>query len=119
MAKQPVTHQSLLFVGTYGHVVALSKKSGRKVWETSLPSTGYSVVSIVYENERLFCASGGRVFCLDPSSGEILWSNGLKGKGVGLVYLSTVNSNNTEALMSILAQEQANQSGAAAGSAGA
>jgi outer membrane protein assembly factor BamB len=93
-----------LFAGTYGHVMAVRKTSGRKVWDTSLPMTGYSVVSILLEDGKLFCASGGRVFALDPATGEILWSNGLKGRGTGLVFLSTANSNNTEAVMTLLAE---------------
>ena len=87
--------------------MALNKKNGRKVWTTSLPKTGYSVVSVLFENDRLFCASGGRVFALDPGTDKIKWSNALKGMGAGLVYLSTVNSNNTEAIMTLFAQAQA------------
>ena len=99
-------NKDYLFLGTHGHVIAVEKRTGTKVWEKSLPSTGYAVVSILFEDDLLFCASGGRVFALDPDSGEVRWENSLKGLGMGLVYLATVNSNNTEALMSLLAQSQ-------------
>ncbi len=103
-SNDQATHQKLLFVGTHGHVVAIDKQSGDKVWERSLPGTGYAVVSIVYEDGRLFCASGGRIFAIDPGSGEVVWKNKLKGLGMGIVYLSTAASNSTEMVMSLLAQ---------------
>ena len=58
----------------------------------------------------LFCAAGGRVFALDPATGDELWTNGLKGLGTGLVYLSTAQSSNTEEIMTLLAQQQADAS---------
>ena len=109
----------LLFIGTYGHVLAVRKSDGALVWDVSLPRTGYSVVSIVYEDGTLFCASGGRVFALDPTSGETLWTNGLKGMGKGLVYLTTAQSNNAEAVMALLAQQRAADAQASQHSGGA
>jgi outer membrane protein assembly factor BamB len=110
-----------LFIGTHGHVAAVRKNNGRKVWDTSLPMTGYSVVSILIEDDKVFCASGGRVFALDPATGDILWKNGLKGMGTGLVYLTTANSNDTEGIMSLLAhtvQQQKRRRAAGSGGAG-
>ncbi len=80
----------LLFLGTHGHVVAVEKATGREVWKTSLPKTGYSVVSILVEDGLLLCASHGRAFGLDVETGEIRWTNHLRGLGHGHVYLSTV-----------------------------
>ena len=111
----PSAIEETLFVGTHGHIAAISKPTGQTIWETSLPSTGYSVVAIVYETGRLYCAGGGRVFALDPANGEILWENPLRGMGMGLVFLTTVNSNNTEALMAVLAQAAQDAKQAAAG----
>lgn len=96
-----------LFLGTHGHVAALRKADGERVWTTSLPGTGYSVVAILIEDDKLFCASGGRAFALDPADGRILWKNDLPGLGHGLVYLTTAQSNDTEALMALLAQAAA------------
>lgn len=92
----------LLFVGTHGHVLAVDKATGRKRWETSLPKTGYEVVSIVAEDGQLFCASGGRVFALDGSTGKILWTNNLQGLGHGFVYLTTVEHSTAEGSTSVL-----------------
>lgn len=107
-----------LFVGTHGHVVALAKSDGAVIWDTSLPGTGYSVVSLVFEEGRLFCGTGGKVFALDPENGRILWTNALPGLGTGLIYLSTAQSNDTEAVLALLAKAQAD-SRAAATAAGA
>lgn len=96
--------QDSLFVGTHGHVAAVCKKTGKTIWEKSLPSTGYAVVSIVFEQGRLYCATAGRLFALDPKTGEILWENSLRGLGMGLVFLTTAQSNNTEALLTLLSQ---------------
>ena len=106
-----------LYVGTYGHVIALHKKTGRRVWKTSLPMTGYSVVSIVHEDDTLFCASGGRVFGLEPRTGEIVWTNGLRGLGTGQVHLATVASG-AGGIAAILADERYDRS-RTAGSSGA
>ena len=104
----------LLFAGTHGHVAALDKETGRTVWVTSLPRTGYSVVSIVVEDGLVLCASGGRVFALDPSDGWIKWTNDMPGLKTGLVYLATGQSS-SRGDMSILAAEAAAQAAAAAG----
>jgi outer membrane protein assembly factor BamB len=96
------TPNDFLFLGTHGHVVAVNKRNGRKAWQMSLPKTGWDVVAIVYEEDTLFCATKGRLFALDPFSGEILWKNDLKGLGSDLVFLTTAQSNNTEAIMTLL-----------------
>lgn len=97
-------YHDYLFVGTHGHVLAVNKKTGKTVWSTSLPRTGYSVVSIVFEDGGLFCASGGRVFRLSPSSGRVVWDNGLPGMSMGLVCVTTAASNDSEQVMSLFAQ---------------
>ena len=108
------TPSDLLFLGTYGHVVAVSKRTGRKVWSTSLPRTGWDVVTIAYEENTLYCATAGRLFAIDPSTGEILWKNDLKGLGSGLVFLTTVQSNNTEAVLTVLREAAKRKQAAAA-----
>ncbi len=104
----PAWH-SYVFAGTHGHVVALHQSSGEQVWKTSLPSTGYDVVAMLVENQRLLCASAGRVFALDPSTGEILWTNELPGMGMGHVFLTTASSNQSEKVLSILAAATSHQ----------
>ncbi len=112
--------KSWLFAGLHGHVVALDPANGKEKWRTSLPSTGYSVASIVVEGDRLLCGSGGRVFALDPSDGTILWNNGMKGLGNGEIFLTTANSNSTEAMFALLARlEEARRAAAAGGGAAA
>ena len=98
--------QHFLFAGTHGHVVAIDKRTGETVWSTSLPRTGYSVVSILHEDGLLFCASGGRVFALDPEDGNVMWDNQMPGLGAGLVYLATAASAQDGGI-SLLAQKAA------------
>jgi outer membrane protein assembly factor BamB len=83
------TADDLLFLGTHGHVVAIRKKSGRKLWDTSLPSTGFSIVSLLFEDGVLFAGSHGHIYALDPTSGKVLWHNGLSGLGLGHMVMAT------------------------------
>lgn len=99
-------HRKLIFLGTHGYVLALEKEKGREVWRTSLPGTGYSIVSIIYEDGQLLCASGGHAFGLDPENGEILWHNNLAGLGHGLIYMTTVDSP-TDGMQATLAAQSA------------
>ncbi|MBL8843554.1 MAG: PQQ-binding-like beta-propeller repeat protein [Planctomycetes bacterium] len=78
-----------LFVGTHGFVAALEQATGRELWRTSLPDTGYSIVTLLLEAGFLFAASGGHCFALDPESGAIAWHNELKGLGQGALCLAT------------------------------
>lgn len=103
---------NLLFAGTHGHVIAMDKETGRTVWSTSLPRTGYSVVSIVVEDGLVLCASGGHVFALDPADGWIKWNNELPGMGRGMVYLSTEKSSSPGGMELIAAQAAANAAAA-------
>ena len=111
-ASKPSPANKLLFVGTHGHVAAINKTNGRKVWSTSLPKSGYGVVSILPEDGQLLCACGGYVFALDPLTGDILWTNGLRGLGNGIVFLSTMQNDNTEAMGLLAAQARANAAAA-------
>lgn len=71
----------LLFVGTFGHVRAIDKRTGEERWQISLPGTGYEIVSLLCEGFRVFAGSKGHVFALDARTGAILWTNGLSGLG--------------------------------------
>lgn len=81
----------LLFIGTHGHVKAVSKEDGSDVWCTSLPKTGYEVVTLLFEDGVLFAGSNGSVFSLDPHNGSILWSNSLTGLGFDHMVLATIH----------------------------
>ncbi len=96
--------EDLLFIGTYGHVWAVSKRHGRRVWKTSLPGTGYDVVTLLHEDGVVFAASKGHLFGLDALTGEILWKNGLRGMSNTLVHLATARSS-TDAFAALQAAE--------------
>jgi outer membrane protein assembly factor BamB len=82
-------HTDLLFVGTEGHVRAIDKRTGKDVWDTDLPGTGFDIVSLVHEPGVLFAGSKGLLFALDPRTGAILWKNELKGLGHGHMVLAS------------------------------
>ena len=98
--------QDLLFIGTHGHVRAVSKRTGRKQWETSLPGTGYTIVSLLYAEPVLYAASRGLLFALDPLDGEIVWQNGLRGMGHDHIVLATTSASTST---SSVLHEQAEQ----------
>ncbi len=84
------SHRHLLFIGTNGHVRAVHKGTGKDVWTTSLPGTGYSIVSLMYEAGFLFAGSKGYVFALDATNGRILWTNRLEGLNYEHMVLASV-----------------------------
>ena len=96
--------EDLLFIGTYGHAWAVGKKHGRRVWKTSLPGTGFDVVTLLHEDGVLFAASKGHLFGLNALTGEVLWKNGLRGLSNGLVHLATSRAS-TDALVALQAAE--------------
>jgi len=102
------------FLGTHGHVIAIRKSNGRKAWQTSLPRTGYEVVSILVDGDQLICASGGRVFGLDAATGEIRWTNALKGLGNGVVYVTSATDGGSPDGTALFAAVRAKQQAAAA-----
>ena len=114
MARRAQDHDDLLFVGTYGHVSAIDKRNGDELWRTSLPGTGYMIVSIVYEDETLFVGSGGHVFALDPSRGDILWSNRLPGLHHGRVLVTTKRASSLANMPVLDEGDQTSSGGSAA-----
>ncbi len=96
-----------LFLGTHGHVSAIDRDTGREVWRVSLPSTGYQIVSLIVDGERLFAASKGYLFCLDVGTGDILWKNSMPGLGHSHVYIAVQGVDTTG--VGLLAQVQAQQ----------
>ena len=106
--------EDLLYVGLHGHVAAIDKRSGVEAWRTSLPDTGYDVVTLLHEDGLLFAVSKGHLFALDAESGRVLWRNRLKGLGHGYALLATTRSATNDSVIFRAAQAAA----AAAGSAG-
>ena len=82
----------LLYVGTHGHVTAIGKQRGRKVWSTSLPNTGYDIVTLLVEDDAVYAISKGYLFAHDASTGHIMWKNDLKGLGHGYSTLATTRA---------------------------
>ncbi|KAF8208988.1 quinon protein alcohol dehydrogenase-like superfamily [Mycena galopus ATCC 62051] len=57
-------------------------------WQTSLPSSGYDIVSPVVIQNNVYMASNGYVYCLDFYSGAVIATNNLDGRGHSEVRLA-------------------------------
>ena len=82
-------HQPVVILGTYGHVKGLESETGADVWETSLPATGYELVSVARSGSWFFAGSKRQVFGLESSSGAIVWNTGVEDPRSGPISLST------------------------------
>jgi outer membrane protein assembly factor BamB len=98
--------KALLFIGTGGSVKAVDRRTGEDRWQASLPGTGYEIVSLLCEGDRVYAGSKGHVFALDARTGEILWTNGLAGLGHGHICLASQTSSTLSP--SLLIAEQGN-----------
>lgn len=74
------TDGSTLYVGTDGYALALAASDLTTRWQTSLPSTGSNIVSVLYANGYLCTGSNGHVYKLD-GNGKIVASNNLPDRG--------------------------------------
>ena len=109
----PSLHQSLIFTGIRGHVIALDRSTGSEVWRTKLTRTDF--VNLVSDGTYIFAATSGEVYCLDPGTGSILWSNPMRRLGFGLVsLLAGSDSGNSAALAESNRRARARQAAAGA-----
>lgn len=77
----------MLFVGIRGVVLALHRRNGQVLWETSLK--GWDFVTLVLDNGDLLATAKGEISCLDPATGRIRWTNPLRGYGYGIISIAT------------------------------
>jgi outer membrane protein assembly factor BamB len=103
----------LLFIGTYGHVRALDKKTGQDRWQTNLSSTGYEVVTLLHEDGVLFAGTCGHVFALDAATGVILWRNDLIGLSHKHMTMATTLADTARMLIAALAENNQQDASAA------
>lgn len=108
---------SLVYIGIKQHVIAFDRKTGAEVWRVELEvkySTSADFVSVVRDREGLFATCSGELFSLDPETGGVLWHEPLKGLGTGLITIATDMGG---ASASVVAEESARQTRAAAAGA--
>ena len=84
-----MTPDELIFVGTYGYVRAVDRRSGADVWTTNLPSTSTHIVTLLFDDGVLYAGACGQLFALDPLTGAIRWHNGLVNLGYQHMTLAT------------------------------
>ena len=81
-----------LYIGINSLVAAIDPQTGREVWRTELPSSGFlssgSDVCVLEHEGQVFAGCDGYVFALDGATEKILWENGLEGMGHNDVTLS-------------------------------
>ncbi|MGI8664666.1 MAG: hypothetical protein ACR2N4_01295, partial [Jatrophihabitans sp.] len=62
---------STLIVGTHGWAYGVSLPALAKVWETSLPKSGYHLVEVLLANGRLHASSNGYAYQLNAGTGAV------------------------------------------------
>ncbi|KAF1963064.1 hypothetical protein CC80DRAFT_530924 [Byssothecium circinans] len=72
---------SVLIVGTNGYVLGLDPDSLYTQWSTSLPDSGYELVSVLCGVNGVYAGSNGYVYRLDPDNGTVKARNNLPGYG--------------------------------------
>ncbi len=105
----------IVFVGTYGNVRAVDMENGNDVWTTSLPGTGYQLVTLLYESGTLLAGSKGKLFALDGRTGAILWSNSLEGLGYDHMTLATVHQSSRPPVEAVQNDRRSSTSGTSNG----
>jgi outer membrane protein assembly factor BamB len=107
---------SLVYIGIKNTVIAFDRRSGVEAWRVTLPikyKSSASLVNIVRDAEGLFVSSAGELFSLDPRSGNILWHEPLKGLGTWLTTIATDLGGNSQSLVAMQQQLQAQAAAAA------
>ena len=80
---------NILLLGLKHSVTAMSKRDGRILWKTELPTTltGNDFVTVLSDGLFVFAHTEGQLHCLDIANGQILWSNELRGYGYDVASL--------------------------------
>ena len=87
--------KNIIVVGANGYVLGVDAKTGKALWITSLPRSGYNFVSTLHNNGTLYAATTGKLYGLDLFSGNILWSVGLPGMGTHSISIISPNDRNS------------------------
>ncbi len=86
----------LIFVGLNGHVAALDRDTGQKIWRCSELKSG--PITLLLDGDRLIVSTNGYIYCLDPLTGRVLWNNPLKGYGLGIAHLTSVRGQSNQTM---------------------
>lgn len=81
-------------IGSNGYVVAADIKTGKQLWLTSLPRSGFNFVSTLFYDSVLYVASYGKLWAINIDSGEFTWDLPLTSLGThSPILLSTISRN--------------------------
>jgi outer membrane protein assembly factor BamB len=103
-----------IYLGIKGHVVAIDRQTGTRLWETKLKGSDF--VNIVFDQGVLIAHTKGELWSLDPESGREIWHNGLSGLGYGYVTMASATMMVSPQLQSVLEQIRSDKAAAAASS---
>src|SRR5688572_30374278 len=79
--------QSILVVGVHGHVLGLSRDTGKEIWRRVLES-GYGTVDIaIHGTAVLVAAEDNTLVCLSYGTGEVQWSAHTDGWGRATILI--------------------------------
>lgn len=111
-----ISAKDILFIGVARRVAAISRKTGRELWSTTLSGMmGSDFVTVLCDGTSVFAHAKGRLYCLDLSTGQILWENELTGYGYGLASLCIAGQSAPDAAtMQALAAARSESGGASA-----
>lgn len=74
-----VKSQDVVYFGTYDSYGAVDLRTGRRLWETTLPES-VSGVHVAFDGKTLFAAAGQwKLVACEPKTGKARWSLPLKG----------------------------------------
>jgi hypothetical protein len=67
----------VVLVGIGGFVIGVESFSGAQLWKTSLPGSGYEIVTLMVIDGILYAASNGAMYALTMDTGKIIWQSGM------------------------------------------
>jgi len=74
-----IKSQDVVYFGTYDSYGAVDLRTGRRLWETTLPES-VSGVHVAFDGKTLFAAAGQwKLVACEPKTGKARWSLPLKG----------------------------------------
>ena len=80
----------LIFTGFNRRIAALSKRTGKIIWEQKIPN-GRQYVTLLLDDGILIVAVDGYMYGLDALTGRQIWFNEMAGFGTGVTSLTSLN----------------------------
>lgn len=79
----------MLVIGNNGYVVTMDISNGQICWTTKIPMCGYTYVSTIEIEGRLYAAASGKLMELNKINGEIVWDDRMLSLKFGPLVLAS------------------------------